>query len=597
MSKSPNANAGKVVTFAIYGNGKKVSDTYLFRSIEVHREVNRIGRALLKIKAGDMPDSNVPESESDAFKPGCSIRIELGYESNHTNVFNGIVVAQKIQILRHADSSPILVVECRDDAVKCTVARKNRVFEKKKDSDAIKAVLGDNGLSVEVDGTCAEHTQLVQYYCTDWDFALSRADASSLLVIVDGKQVKVKKPDVSGTPVLQVTYGVDLLSFDGELYAEEQFGKVESVGWDPSQQQVVTAESSSVSLNKQGNLSIRAMASAAGVDKVTLQTDAMSDDGILDTWAQAVLLKSALSRFRGSFTFCGNAAAVPGCMIELKGLGARFNGDVFVGAVTHTVQDGKWLTEVEMGISPLSIMQQPDVMAPPASGWIPGIEGLHVGVVTKLTDDPDNASRIQVKIPVLNIAAGKIWARLLQWGASSNSGSYFVPSVGDEVILGFLNNDPNQAVILGSVYSDGNKSPYEADENNYKRAIVSPKNLKIEMDDEKKVISFMTPGGNSILISDDAKGMTLKDQNGNKVVMNDSGIALTSAKDIKLSAKGNILLDATGKLGLKSKQDAALEGMNVTAKAQVSLKVTGSASAEISASGQTTVKGAMVMIN
>lgn len=597
MSTSPNVNAGKVVTYAIYSEGKKVSDSYLFRSIEVRREVNRIGRAVLKIIAGDMPEANVPESESDTFKPGSSIRIELGYESEHTSVFNGMVVGQKIQIPGGADASPMLVVECKDDAVKATVARRNRVFEKKKDCDVIKSVLGDDGLSVEVDRTPVQYTQLVQYYCTDWDFALSRADACGLLVITDGKKVKVKKPDVSGTPALQVTYGRDLLSFDGELYAEAQFGAVESVGWDALTQKVVTAQSSSVALNAQGDLSFQKMSSAAGVEKVTLQTDAMSDGNILKSWAEAVLLKSALSRFRGSFTFCGNAAAEPGCIIRLQGLGARFNGDVFVGAVTHTVKEGTWVTEVEMGISPLPIMQQPDVMAPPASGWVPGIEGLHIGVVTKLTDDPDNACRIQVKIPILNIATDKVWARLLQWGASNHSGSYFIPSVGDEVILGFLNNDPNQAVILGSVYSNVNSSPYEADENNYKRAIVSPEKLKIEMDDEKKVISFTTPGGNSILISDDAKGMMLKDQNGNKVVMNDSGISLTSAKDIKLSAKGNILLDATGKLELKAKQDATLEGMKVTAKARTSLIMSGSATAEISASGQTTVKGAMVMIN
>lgn len=597
MGMSPNENKEKVVTYAIYSNGSKVSDSYQFKSIEIHREVNRIGRAVLKIIAGDMPDANVPESESDTFKPGQAVRIELGYESDYTGVFSGIVVAQKIQIPKHAGSSPVLIVECRDDAVKATVVRKSRVFEKKKDSEVIQAVLGDCGLSAEVDSTSVKYTQLVQYYCTDWDFALSRADANGLLIITDGSQVKVKKPDVSGTPVLQVTYGTDLLSFDGELYAEEQFETVESIGWNPSEQKAVIARSSPVSLNAQGNSSLGEMASPVGVDKITLQTDAMSDSNVLQSWANATLLKSGLARFRGSFSFCGNVAAVPGCIIKLGGLGARFNGDVFVGAVTHTVQDGMWVTEVEMGISPLSITQQQDVMAPPASGWIPGIEGLHIGVVTKLVGDPENTCRIQVKMPVLNVATDKVWARLLQWGASKNSGSYFIPSVGDEVVLGFLNNDPNQAVILGSMYSARNMPVYEIDEKNYKRAIVSPEKLKIEMDDKKKVITITTPKENSIIINDDAKGITLKDQNGNKIVMDDSGITFSSAKDIKLSAKGNIQLDAIGKVALKAKQDATLEGMNVTAKAQVGLKVCGSSTAEISASGQTTVKGAMVMIN
>lgn len=79
--------------------------------------------------------------------------------------------------------------------------------------------------------------------------------------------------------------------------------------------------------------------------------------------------------------------------------------------------------------------------------------------------------------------------------------------------------------------------------------------------------------------------------------MGEKGIEISSDKDIILKAKGNITADATGKIDVKAKQDTTIEGMNVTVKAQTSLKVTGAASAEISASGQTTVKGAMVMIN
>lgn len=119
----------------------------------------------------------------------------------------------------------------------------------------------------------------------------------------------------------------------------------------------------------------------------------------------------------------------------------------------------------------------------------------------------------------------------------------------------------------------------------------------MELDDEKKMITISTPCKNSIVISDDAKGIKVKDQNRNECMMDDKGIKLTSAKDIVLSAKGNIQLDAKGKIAVKATQDVSIEGMNVTAKAQTSLKVTGSASAELSASGQTTVKGAMVMIN
>lgn len=64
-----------------------------------------------------------------------------------------------------------------------------------------------------------------------------------------------------------------------------------------------------------------------------------------------------------------------------------------------------------------------------------------------------------------------------------------------------------------------------------------------------------------------------------------------------MKAKGNILLDATSKVSVKAKSDVGLEGMNVKATAKVGFTAKGNATAEISASGQTTVKGAMVMIN
>ena len=98
-------------------------------------------------------------------------------------------------------------------------------------------------------------------------------------------------------------------------------------------------------------------------------------------------------------------------------------------------------------------------------------------------------------------------------------------------------------------------------------------------------------------LSDDAQSVTLSDANGNEVKMDKDGIALSSAKDITLTAKGNIALDATMKLTGTAKQDASLEGMNVTVLGKVGATVKGNATAELSASGQTTVKGAMVMIN
>lgn len=594
MADSPNSNAGKLVTATIYSEGTKVGSPFCLHSIEVHREINRIGRAILKFNAGDKPGANVPESELDTFKPGKAIKIEVGYDLTPSTIYEGIVVSHKFSMKE--GKNPLLVVECRDAAIKATVARKNRIFEDKKDSEAVTTALGDNGLTVDMEDTPVTHTQLVQYYCTDWDFALSRADVYGMIVTTDGNKVTIGKPVISGA-VLTVKYGKDIISFDGEVFAEDQFAAVKGVGWDPVEQQVIQADSSSVTLNAQGNMSADDLSSAAGADTVTLQTDALADADVLQKWVDSTLLKTGLSRFRGTFSFCGSAAVVPGCVIELEGLGGRFNGDAYVGAVTHRIEEGEWITEVEMGISPMNITQQPDVVAPPASGLYPGIEGLHIGIVDALAGDPASSGRIKVKIPLLNIQPDAVWARLALLAASNETGSFFIPSVGDEVILGFINNDPNQAIVLGCLYSAKNVVPYELADDNFKRAFITPEKLKIELDDEKKVITVVTPGENSIVIDDENKSITLKDQNNNEIVMGSDGIEITSAKGITLTAKNDIVCKATGKLQAKATQDMSLEGMNVTAKAQTSLKLTGTASAEVSATGQMTVKGAMVMIN
>lgn len=66
---SPSKNAGKLVTYTVYSNGTKISDKYQFKNIEVCREVNRIGSAVLKIYAGDMPKSNVPKVSRTTSNP------------------------------------------------------------------------------------------------------------------------------------------------------------------------------------------------------------------------------------------------------------------------------------------------------------------------------------------------------------------------------------------------------------------------------------------------------------------------------------------------------------------------------------------------
>jgi hypothetical protein len=121
--------------------------------------------------------------------------------------------------------------------------------------------------------------------------------------------------------------------------------------------------------------------------------------------------------------------------------------------------------------------------------------------------------------------------------------------------------------------------------------------LVLEMDEDRKSVTLKTPGGNEISICDESKAVHLTDQNGNKISMDASGIRIDSCKDVIINAKSNINLAAVSNIEMRSKADTRIHGMNVIGTADVGMTLKGNATAEISAAGQTVVKGAMVMIN
>ncbi len=595
MPTSPAIDGGGLVKLSVFCDGTALPDSVQVVSAVVRKAVNKIPVAEIIILDGDMAQKEFPVSDA-YFKPGTAVKINAGYESSESTIFEGIVVRHGIKIT--GDNYSRLIVECRDKAVAMTVGRKNANFVDSKDSDIISKLIGNSsGLTADVGPTATQYKELVQYYCTDWDFMLSRAEANGLLVVVDAAKVSVQSPATDGTATLKVTYGLDLMEFHADIDARTQLATVQGVSWDLAQQAIVQQQAKPKTLNAQGDLDSATLAKVLGLSEFRLQTPVPLDSATLKSWVDGQQIKAGLARIQGRMKFQGSALAQPGTLIELDGVGKHFSGTVFVAAVGHVLADGNWITEVEFGLPAAWFAENRDLVAPPASGLLPGIEGLHIGVVKKLDADPEGQYKIQVSIPVLQAETDGVWARLAKFYGSDGIGAFFVPEIGDEVVLGYFNNDPSNPVILGSLYSSKRKAPYELTADNFKKAIVTKSKLKLEFDDDKKVITIITPGNNQIVISDDGKSILLQDQTNNQVKLSESGITLDSPKDIAITAKGKISITATGNVEINAQADIKAGATNITHTANAGFTAKGNASAELSASGQTTVKGAMVAIN
>ncbi len=595
MPSSPIAEETNLTSFNILSEGTAIPETYEILEIRIERHINRIAEAEIILLDGSAADQTFDVADSNTFVPGAEIEIKLGYQNQNESIFKGIVVKQLIKVEEGQGAK--LQVICKDKALTLTVNRNNAIFTDSTDSDIISKIASNANLSTEVTSTQTTHKEIVQYYTSDWDFIVARAEVNGMVVITNNGKLTVAKPDVSSTPALQLQYGYDIIEFDGELDASHQFSEVQSNSWDMSTQKVINASSSEPTVNEQGNITGSKLADVLNAGTINLNSSTAISQDAIQTWANATLLKSRLSRLKGSVTFQGSSKAVVNSTIKLIGLGARFEGNAYISGVVHTLAEGRWNTDVKIGFSPDWFVEDHHVSAPSASGLLPGVKGLQTGIVKKIFEDPDNEFRVQVTIPILGAEGEAVWARLgTFYTGGTGIGAYFMPEINDEVILGFMNEDPRFPIILGSVYSSSIAAPETPDENNTIKTLKTKGELQLKFDDENKVITILTPGGNTMVFSDQDQGITITDQNDNKIEMGTSGITIESQSSLTLKAVQDVNIQGMS-VSIKGDQSLDASSADVSISGDMSTSISGSASCDVSSDGQMSVKGSIVMIN
>lgn len=594
-----NNNIGDIASFVVKVGGNAIPDPLSILSVKIEKKINRISSATIVVVDGQADTGKFDASSSSTFLPGSDVTIEAGYDNKNEVIFKGIITRQSIRIDQIVGSA--LEVECRDASIKMVVGRKSLTFSQKKDSDIISSILGTySDLTSEVTSTTTTWPEQIQYYVTDWDFILARAEANGLIVTTLNGKVSVVKPDASTQSVFTVGYGNGLLEFNADLNALSQFSAVKASTWDYKTQTVSSGQAQN-NLAGPGNLSSKKLSEVVGLSDFQLQTSAPLESADLTNWSKAQLIKSEYSKIQGEAKFLGTSAVDPAKYITLKGLGDRFNGDHLISGVVHDLSEGNWITEVTIGLSLAWFTEEPDLMAPPAAGLLPGARGLFNGTVKKIYDDPDSQFRILVNVPLFDQNGEGIWARLSNFYSTNGAGVFFLPEVGDEVILGFLNEDPRYPIILGSVYSSSKLKPYKdctPNQKNSIKAIVSKSLITVEFDDDQKIFTIATPGNNSVMLSDKDTKIVIKDKTGNTVTMSDSGIDLKSPKNISINADQNVTI--SGAKGVKiqaSGGDVEVSGINIKETADSQYSAEGSQIAKINSGAELTLKSAMIMIN
>lgn len=534
-----------VAEFTIYVNKDEIPRWVDLKSVVVTKVVNKISSAILVLHDGGAADENFSLTNDGLFDPGKEITIKAGNSDISKIVFSGIVIKQSIKI--RGGMSSLLTIECRHKVVKTTIGRKSAYFHDISDSDMLSEILEQAGFNNSlVESTVVVHKEMVQYNATDWDFMLSRAEANGNVILTNDDNIAIRKPTIDDTVVFSLLYGVNILELDAEMDSRNQYTSVVAKSWDMADQEVITTTANAPSnLIEQGSFTVDSLATVAGPEELYLTHGGALKAQEIQSWADAEMLKSRLSKIRGTVKIQGNSSINPGDTIQLNGLGSHFTGKAFVSGVRQDYQSSVgWKTFIQFGNSPGWFLEGEEnkIVAPKTGGLLPGVIGLHTGIVTD-NEDPDGESRVRVKMPFVDNEDDGIWARIALSDAGDERGLFFRPEIGDEVVLDFLYDDPRQPVILGMLHSSNRPTPLSPTNDNHKKGYTSRAQLKMIFDDEIVETSFETPAGNKIILSDAKNGFTVEDENGNEIVTKPSGINIKDGRGnrIKIDSNGDLI--------------------------------------------------------
>jgi phage protein D len=593
-----NADAPPELRLTVEG---ELFDPERLVSIETWSEANRIPRARLVFFEGpDEEDNDFPLSAGDSLLPGKKIVVAAGYGTSLQQIHSGVVVRHSIRI--EPGVSPQLVIETADKLVKMTLARGSAVSEEKSDKDVIEALVSAAGGTVgKNEASATPHEAFVQYHASAWDTLLLRAEANGCLVFLEGGKADVVSAAGGGEAAVELQFGDDIVALEATLDAAAPYGDaaVKSRAWSYGEQATGEGAARAEKVTAPGDFGAAELAEVFAVAPAGQKTGAWLDDAALADWSTAALTRSKLAAVRGTVRFQGAAAVKAGTVISLKGIGKRFEGDALVTSVSHMFRGGSWQTFAGFGMPRDGFPgAAPDVAQAPAAGLAPPIRGLHTGQVKKVAPDPTGDYRAQVSLPLIGDENG-VWARLSSFYASSGVGAVFYPEVGDEVVLGFMDENPASPVILGSLHSSARKpkddtAPGEA---NDLKAFVSRSLIEIRFDDKDKVLTLKTPGERTVRLDDTRKEVEIVDPFKNRILMSQSKVDLFSAAELNLEAKTNLSIKAGAKLTLDAKAAYALSAASIEEKAKGMMTIESSGMGTLKAGAVLTVQGALVKIN
>ncbi|HEX2300556.1 MAG TPA: VgrG-related protein [Pseudonocardiaceae bacterium] len=541
--------------------------------------------------------------EKTGIKIGAKVRLKAQVSDNPSPelLLAGEVTALSVDVDTAGTTTE---VRGYDDSHRLFRGRRVAAYANMSVSDIVRKVAQRAGLPVDtVDnfGAPPADSEITQDNISDWDFLQRLADITGAeLAVVEGKLSFQLPAESSAAPgagararqdPMVLEAGQNVTTIRAAVSSAEQVGQVEVRGWDYLAKQAVTA-------------SAPAKTSSAALAGITPQDLAkkfgngtfFATDVPHRTQAAAKSAAEALAaQIAGAFAEIegvakGNPKLRAGSSVSLSGVGTPFEGKYTLSATRHLFSEDAGYTT----LFSVSGRQERSLYGLAHGGHERGgrraVSGLAPAVVSDVRD-PRKIGRVKVKFPWLAEDYASGWARTVQLGAGTKRGAMVLPEVGDEVLVGFEQGDFDCPYVLGGLYNGKDEpatSPYELVDGNSgqvaARRLVSRTGHRLELVETASADNVVR------LVTGDDKYLLELDKKGTKVTVKSDGTVLIEGnRGITVDAKSGPLELKGNNVSIKGTSGVKVEGATVS--------ISGQGSAELTASGNVTVRGALVKIN
>src|SRR5579863_9910464 len=162
------------------------------------------------------------------------------------------------------------------------------------------------------------------------------------------------------------------------------------------------------------------------------------------------------------------------------------------------------------------------------------IKGVVTGIVVDV-NDPNGEGRIRVEFPWMGGQNKSYWAPVATLISGGGRGSWFMPEVGDEVLVAFEQEDAEHPFVLGFLWNGKQKPP---ETSSHKRLLKSVKGHTVLLDD--------TDGSEKIEITT-GKGLkiTMDDTSNSITIQASDSVTVKASKSITIQASEQVLVQAT----------------------------------------------------